>query len=1511
MKRFRPWLLTCPIALLLMPFLLFAQLDGFEKTKEKIYIHTNNVLLHPGDGLFFKMYLVNAKTNQPSLLSQKIYVDILAPSGNLLEKQAYNIDSGFAEGFYGFSEAAEGGVYKLKAYTHWMQNETDSTFFSKEITLQKVLTPRVLMKLEFPQKGYGAGDEVTADFSMRSLNDQPIANKTSTYTVSIAGRKIATSIFTTNVLGKAQIHFKLPDSLHSNDGLLNITVKYEAYTESISRSIPIVLHLVDLQFMPEGGSFINGISTTVAFKAIDEKGKPVDVKGHILDANGVEVATFESLRFGMGKFVFVPKNTMEYTAKITIPANITADYKLPKIKSNGVVLNFEQNNEGLFALLKCSENSFGINIELAGETKGGSIYTIKRQLAKAETRIKINEKLFPMGITRFTVTSYGTPLAERLVFMNSEKNIHATITTDKKMYLPREKVKMQLKTVDENGKPVEGNFSVSVVDDKLWSYADDKQDHILSWLLLSSELRGKVEEPQFYFKQDEPLAKAALDLVMMTNGYRYFDFTEYVKTTHQPNFLAEHGVKLAGSILDINNKPIQDATVCLVNESNKILKIHTDDKGAFCFNDLPKGKISYLYAITKDKDKQAKIKLENATWDEQNRRRLLDEANDEIGLARLGEPNPKAMLMQRADEKAKSARLAKYNKGKHLDEVVVISYANLKKRDMVGSVARINKEEIEELPIVNIDQALAGRIAGLQLAPKKASPNIVVRGNGTILNDNAPLFVLDGMPVNNEAINDIDPKNIIKIDILKNADETKKYGKRGANGVVLISTKELKMKHSKLLKNLYKNTNNACLTVITPPDNSGITVVRKFYAPVYNTMQTEERSDFRENIYWNPLVQTNKDGVADIEWYNSDATTTFRAIAEGTSTNGLIGRTEATYAVQNALALDAKIPPYLTVGDKVLIPLNLKNNTSNVMILNIDKKTSDGFIIGKYTDTITLEKGEAKQILIPLEATNPVVGTIKFTATSNFGKEKLVLPIEAAEKGFAVTVTSAGTESGKFNIPINNMIPGSLKTELKVFHSIEGQLLDGIESMLREPHGCFEQTSSSTYPNIFVLKYLKESGKSNPEIEKKAMQYIQDGYHRLIGFETKENGFEWFGKAPAHEALTAYGLLEFTDMKDFVEVDKKMLERTKEFLLKRRDGNGGFQIKSGGYDQFASVPGKISNIYIVYALTQAGIGNEILPEYKAAVSKAIESKDAYQLAMMAIAASNMKDAANYAKLMALLGDSFASKDLFAETSVVNSRDLSLKIESMSLYVLALAREQKPDFARMATLLSKIVSSKTNYGYGSTQATVLALNAIVTYSKLINVSANGSQPIFTLNKKEIKLGDSTAYYILKQGDNIFTSKYPAGAQAAPYSFQVSYQTYTPPNSAKAALQISTTMSNATSKVGETVRMTINVSNKQDILQPMAIAKIGIPAGLSLQTWQLKSLTDKQQVAYYELFDNYLVLYWMGFSPNETKTIGLDLKAEVPGTYKAKASNTYLYYTPEYKQWHEGLTVEVKE
>jgi len=264
----------------------FAQNLEYTLTKEKIYIQTSHVFFKQGETVFFKVYLVNAKDQRPSALSTTVYVEIINPSGNILQKLNYKTDNGYSEGSFDFSEQAVGGVYKIRAYTNWMRNENESGFFTKEVTLQKVIAPRILMKLDFPEKGYGAGSEVSADFSMRNLSDQPIRFYPGSFTVSLGGREFQTDNFKSDPQGKAKIKFILPQDLKTNDGLLNVSINYDSYTEAISRSIPIVLNQLDVQFMPEGGTFVEDITTHVAFKALNENGKAADIKGEVWNNRG-------------------------------------------------------------------------------------------------------------------------------------------------------------------------------------------------------------------------------------------------------------------------------------------------------------------------------------------------------------------------------------------------------------------------------------------------------------------------------------------------------------------------------------------------------------------------------------------------------------------------------------------------------------------------------------------------------------------------------------------------------------------------------------------------------------------------------------------------------------------------------------------------------------------------------------------------------------------------------------------------------------------------------------------------------------------------------------------------------------------------------------------------------------------------------------------------------------------------------------------------------------------------
>lgn len=1509
---------------LLIVFLLsfggrsMAQLADYNNNKEKIYIQTSHVFFKPGEDLFFKIYLVNAKNQFISVLSNVVYVEIVGPAGNIIQTHNYRIEDGYAEGHYKFEAGANGGLYKLRAYTTWMKNEKESTWFTKEITVQKVIAPRVLMKLDFPEKGYGPGDEVSAAYSIRSLADRPIPGYETKFTVSLAGQAVKTGTFKTDVKGKADIKFTLPADLTTNDGLLNITINFDGYTEAISRSIPIVLNKIDLQFMPEGGTLVEGLSTNIAFKAINEFGKPADVKGAIKDENNNTAATFESFHDGMGQLAFTPQPGKKYRAELLKPAGVRQHFDLPTAAKYGLIMNVGRKGKLLQFNIAATRD---INVLLTGQSKNDVHYLQELSLKKGPQTIEVDADKFPAGIARFTITtSTRLPLAERLVFLHPERRLQVSITSDKERYQPREKVTLHLKTLDEKGQPVPSNFSLTVMDDKLWSLADDKQDHILSWLLMSSELHGKIEEPQFYFKEDEKRAIPALDLVMLTNGYRYFDYIDYLEKTGRPKFSPDLNNIISGVIVDKNGKPVK-STVYLLSSTNasnydrgKVIQQVTEDDGVFFFTDITSAFSYHLLARSARRKETVSIKLlrEGVDYIPSPARKVKDPFEDD----RLPPPllaekknKDKVELMEDAfkekdqqQKKTDNLALGKMD-DRNLNEVIVLGYGTKLKRDVLaGSVVMVR-----EADAINTDPILAlqGRVAGLSITKPTGAggATIKLRGQATLAGNDQPLILLDGIPV--EKISDaIIPADIASIEVLKDAAATAIYGSRGANGVILIMSKN--NKRPSIIINLEHADYYASQTVQLKKD--GYTVAKRFYAPKYLSPNTTTRDDFRETIYWNPVVQTNKDGDASIEFYNSDANTTFRAIAEGIGFNGKPGRAEKTYAVQSPLTVDAKLPPYMTAGDIVQIPLVIKNNTDKVITAKIDVSLSGDIELQPYKDAISIPSDSAVQVPVTIQARTTTKGSFSCKVIAGDHKESLYLPVSVTSKGFPVITTISGNRSKETNFTINHMLEGTLATELKVFTKMEDRLINDVEAMLREPYGCFEQTSSTTYPNIYILKLLRSSAKKHSATEQKAMDYLIAGYKRLIGFETAEHGFEWFGRTPPHEALTAYGLLEFTAMNEFIKVDKGMLERTQQFLLSRRDGKGSFSIHKQGLDAFASVPDKIANTYIVYALTASGIKNQITPEYETAVKKALESSDAYQLSMMALAASNMGREDDFNKLLAAA----RAAKLNAETTVVNSRSSSLRVETMALYALALMREKAPDMAAIADLIADIMKQKSYYGYGSTQGTVLALQAICSYQQLIGDQIAGSQMEIKVNNKTIYAGTSATSSInnIVEGENTFSIKYKDEKANAPYQLELAYFTSLPPNDAQAELKLATELSASQTKVGETVRMQVAVKNTKNILQPMSIVKVGIPAGLTVQPWQLKEMMEQGKIAYYEIFDNYLVLYWMGFAPEETKKVNFDLKAEIAGKYKGKASTTYLYYTPEFKHWNAGTEITIE-
>jgi TonB-dependent SusC/RagA subfamily outer membrane receptor len=1518
------------------PFItaLKRQVSSYFKYKywEKIYVHCDKPFYKPGEDIWFKAYLTDGANYSPSKTSDVIYVEFINPKGNNEKTLTLQVIQGVCYGNFTIDESAPGGMYKIKAYTNWMRNFGKDYLFEKDIQVQKVVYPRLLAKLDFKRESYGPGDSVIANLLVETLDNTPLLFKKMIADVFLAGKIHSTFNVTTDNKGKAYIQFLLPTDLKSSDGLVNIKIEHEGNTEAISRSIPIVLNKISLRFFPEGGYMVANVPGKVAFKALNEFGKPADIEGNIVDENSSIVAPFKSFHDGMGAVEFTPKTGVRYFAEITKP-NIEGKFELPECLSKGYSLKVERRENNTYHVSYYSP--VDDKVHLIVQAGKEICFSKTLETAKGMNEANFNADKFHTGtgiITLFDNT--GIPRCERLVFFNYQKRLNISLKFDKAKYAPREKVTLKIKTLDANSIPTAANLSVAVINDQLYTLADDKQHNILSWMLLGAEVKGKIEKPSYYFDPEKEDAEKAMDYLLLTQGWRRYQWDDVIKKNYNITHTAEKIGSISGMVIDKRTgMPVKcEVTAMELENRRRILKVNTGTNGSFRFFDADASSTIQLLAHSNEiSATNLEIKVTQLNQTQQfsnNNNQTLEKSKliPEIIKVQAEEIANKGIVAfpENDDNNVELAEDVK-----NLEEVVITGYGMQRKSDLTAAIAKVVNTPIDRVASLSVEEVLQGRLAGVEITNNTARPGafsqIKIRGSSSVTNNNNPLFVIDGVVFDSNIsgysspLQNIPLNNINDITVLKDASATAIYGARGVNGVIVINTTNNRNQSRSIKKPFKPKYTGLIITARQIP------VTKEYYYPVYDQKELPEvREDFRSTVYWNPNVTTNNAGDATVEFYTSDEITSFRAIAEGISRNGALGRAEKKYFSQLPFSMAVKFPAYLTYNDTVLMPLIVKNNTDKAM---------DGKLIIDLPDNlqplITLpEKLEiasntAYTRHIPFIVKN-ISGknSIKVSFTDGKYRDAFLQEVEVQPKGFPTKLSISGRDNEKrYSFIINKAVVGSIKGEFTAFPDLLTDMMTGIESILREPYGCFEQTSSCTYPNIMALEFLKETGTVNKKVEDKALKYIDAGYKRLIGFETSENGFEWFGHAPAHEGLTSYGLMEFTDMKNvYNNVDEQMIKRTVDWILKKRDGQGGFMRRGYG---FGNPSTEVSNAYIVYALSEAAI-NQVEEEYKLALKEALKSKDPYRLALIANAAYNFKKMNDAEEVMNILNEKATKAnwdEITVDHSITRSYGKSLKVESAALYVLALLKSEKPNWLLVNNSVNYLISSRSYGSFGSTQATILALKALKEYTRLgrltasdgkIEILVNGNTAATYIYKKgdkgKILLGGMEKY--LREGENTVVIRYLETESPLPFSFDASWNSLTPQSNKDCAIDIKTSLAAKQTKLGETVRLNIKIANKRENGQPMTMAIVGIPSGLSLQPWQLKEVQEKQLVDFYEITKNYLVLYYRQMLPLEVKELNFDLKTEIPGSYQAPASTGYLYYTNEYKDWADGETIVIK-
>ncbi len=277
-----------------------------------------------------------------------------------------------------------------------------------------------------------------------------------------------------------------------------------------------------LQFgiFPEGGNLVLGTLSKLAFKAVNSDGMPIDFKGTLIE-DTVSLVQFKSTHAGMGSLSFIPKSGKKYSIRLLEPA-IDSTFLLPKIYSEGISLRLASRNEEFLEFI-VSQGTTHVDksVYLRGQIRG-VVYCIAKGKLNNELLIRIPLKEFPyQGIAEFTLFNDSlVPIAERLVYLNPNKKLYIDTRLNKKRYKTREKVQLKIIVKDENGQPVIANLGLSVYD-KLYQKTTDPKN-IFTHCYLSSQLKGNIYNPSFYFDPKNKERESALDLLLQTQGWRRY-----------------------------------------------------------------------------------------------------------------------------------------------------------------------------------------------------------------------------------------------------------------------------------------------------------------------------------------------------------------------------------------------------------------------------------------------------------------------------------------------------------------------------------------------------------------------------------------------------------------------------------------------------------------------------------------------------------------------------------------------------------------------------------------------------------------------------------------------------------------------------------------------------------------------------------------------------------------------------------------------------------------------------
>lgn len=722
--------------------------------------------------------------------------------------------------------------------------------------------------------------------------------------------------------------------------------------------------------------------------------------------------------------------------------------------------------------------------------------------------------------------------------------------------------------------------------------------------------------------------------------------------------------------------------------------------------------------------------------------------------------------------------------------------------------------------------------------------------------------------------------------------------------------------------------------------SSSITGFKVDIASKTQTSTPRLREYFPESLVWQPELLTDKKGKAELKFKMADNITTWKMFAIASDRKGKVGVIEKEVTAFQPFFADLDPPQFLTEGDEIHLPTQVRNYTERKQKVDVSMDKADwfSFLNGDSKQSVDVAAGGSTNAVFGFKAIAPVKGgKQRVTAIAQSESDAIEKPVTVRPDGEEIVRTESRlfNSTTKFEIDFPaNALEKTQRAELKIYPNLFSHVAESVEGLLERPYGCGEQTISSTYPNVMILKFIK----NDPELLKKAENYLQKGYERLIGYQIADGGFTyWGGRDTSDIALTAYAIRFLSDADEFIDVDSQVLRRAESWLISQQRADGSWTKRYNWEKADDQGRTKMLTTYVTRSLAMRP------SSFKGSLEKALaylkqrnsEIDEPYSLALFGLASLDAGDTATAKQIatqlekMAIAEGDGAYWKLETNTPFYGWGTAG-RIETTALVVQLLSRVAKLDSKANDETISRgslfLLKNKDRYGvWYSTQTTINVLDAFLAIlasadpaaqQQTLQLAINGvSLPDVSVEPDRVHpitldLADKiapTANKIEIRSD----SNSPVMAQlvATHYVDWRDSQSTKQISSGNRALRLDYKCDRRDAAIMQEVSCSVDAERIGFRGYGMLLAEIGTPPGADVSRESLEAaLQSNVGLSRYDILPDRIVLY-MWARAGGTK-FNFKFRPRYAINAQTPASIVYDYYNPEAQATVVPLRFEVK-